>query len=109
LREKRRASPHSKLIGIHIVIGTATAFAAFTHTLFAMMSLGSSSAIGGGNAALLAGVGAMLVLMAHIGIGLRLREPKLRRRPEVRRRHMAAAITISALAIGHISMLWISG
>lgn len=108
LRLARRAAPVSRAISIHVALGVATTAAAFAHGLFALLQLGSSRAIAAGNIALAAGAGALLVLMAHVGIGLQLRDPKLRTRQTTRRKHLATALTITALAIVHVVMLWTS-
>ncbi len=105
-RHGRRAAPASPPISLHVRLGVATAGAAFAHGLFALMQLGSSRAITAGNLALAAGAGALLVLMAHVGIGLQLRDPKLRTRQATRRKHLATALTITALAITHVVMMW---
>jgi membrane-bound metal-dependent hydrolase YbcI (DUF457 family) len=106
LRVGRRAAPQSATTALHVTLGVATTAAAFTHALFGVFSLGSPRAIGAGNAGLAAGALALLVLMAHVGIGLQLRDPKLRTRQEKRRTHQVTALIISACAIGHIVMFW---
>jgi hypothetical protein len=106
LRDGRRAAPSSAPISLHVSLGIAVAAAAFVHALLGILSLGSSRAIGAGNAGLLAGAVALLVLMAHVGIGLQLRNPKLRKRPELRRKHLATALIISVCALTHVAMLW---
>ena len=109
LQQGRRAAPGSRPISIHVAIGVATTAAAFGHGLVALMSLGSSRAIAAGNLPLAVGAGALLVLMAHVGIGLQLRDPKARKRPELRRKHLMTALTIAALALAHTVMLWTAG
>jgi hypothetical protein len=79
------------------------------HALFALLSLGSPGAIGAGDLALFAGAGALMVLLAHVGIGLQLRNPTLRKRNETRRRHLFTASTITVLALVHVWMLWSAG
>ena len=105
----RRASPTSSPIRIHVIAGVLVALCAFIHSLFALLSLGSAGAISGGNLALFAGAGALMVLIAHVGIGLQLRDPKLKKRAQTRRRHIVTASTISALAVVHLVLLWSGG
>jgi hypothetical protein len=109
LRVGSRAAPQSRATSIHVAIGVATALAAFSHGLVALMSLGSGRAITAGNLGLAAGAGALLVLMAHVGVGLQLRDPKLKKRPEKRRTHLATAITITVLALAHLFAFWNAG
>ena len=48
--------------------------------------------------------GALLLVFLQLFLGLLLREPSLRRRPVVRRRHIWVMVGIIALAIGHIAL-----
>lgn len=105
LRAGRRAAPDSRATAVHVAIGLATAAAAFAHGLFAVLSLGSPEAIGGGVLGLAAGGVAFLVLLAHTGLGLQLRDVKLRRRPEKRRAHTMTAIAIAVTATVHAAAL----
>jgi hypothetical protein len=104
-RVGKRATPDSRTISIHFALGSAAAAFAFVHTLLALSSLGSSQAVGGGAAALLPGGAAVFVLMAHAGIGLQLRDPKLRDRAKKRRVHVATAITIAVTVAAHVIAL----
>jgi hypothetical protein len=106
LLEGRRAGPHSRPISLHVMVGVVVAATAFAHAMVAVTSLGTPQAIGGGNLGLALGGVAVFVLMAHIGIGLRLRDPKLRRRKELRGRHRLTALTIVAFAIAHTVIIW---
>ena len=104
-REKKRAAPGSRAIGGHVALGAAAAVFAFVHVLLALPALGSSQAIAGGATALLPAGGAFFVLVAHAGVGLQLRDPKLRDRPKKRRVHQATAITIVVLVLVHVVVL----
>lgn len=108
-RAKKRAAPRSPPINLHVSLGIATAVAAFIHALFGVLALGSAQAIGGGNAALFAGAAAMLVLVAHVGIGLQLNDPKLKKRSEMRGKHVITASTIAVCAILHLVLLRAAG
>src|SRR3982751_3726873 len=85
-RSGKRASPESSPIRLHVILGLAVVVVALLHTLGVIGALGSADAIEGGTWALAPGAAAFLVVVAHVGIGLRLREPKLRDRPKQRRR-----------------------
>src|SRR5258708_31252195 len=103
--EKRRAAPDSQPIRLHVALGTATVILAFTHTLAALTNLGSSEAIGGGFVALMAGGVAFLIIMAHVGIGLQLRDVRLRDRVRKRRMDVATASTIVLVTALHVWLL----
>jgi hypothetical protein len=105
LKTQRRAAPDSPPIRLHVLLGTATTLLAFVHTLAALSNLGSSAAIGGGNLALMTGGIAFMIVIAHAGIGLQLRDVKLKDRVRQRRRHVATAIAISVVAIAHVVLL----
>ncbi len=96
-----RAPVDAPPIRRHVVLGMGAALLGFLHPLTALFSLGSEGAIGGGVIALGLGALAFVVLLAHTGIGLKLRDPKLRKREASRARHFATAITIVALALAH--------
>jgi hypothetical protein len=94
---------------MHVGLGIAVAVTAFVHALFGVMALGSSRAIGVSDWAIWAGSIALLVLMAHVGLGLQLRDLKLRNRAELRLKHLATALVITACAVTHVVMLWAAG
>lgn len=102
---RRRAALESRAIRSHVVIGVAAAAGAFAHTLAILPSLGSSAAIGAGMEALAPGALAFMLLVAHVGVGLRLRTPKLRGRPKVRRTHFAIATAITVVVAIHVALL----
>jgi hypothetical protein len=109
LRFARRASPDSPPMRAHVTLGIATALFGFGHTLTALTALGSERATAAGNLALVPGCLAFLVIVAHVGVGLQLRDPKLRDRASKRRTHLTTAILI-ALAVGvHVGALLASG
>lgn len=105
VRAGRRALPDSRETSLHVIIGLGAAGVAFVHSLFAVLSLGSASAIGGGVLTLAAGGVAFVVLLAHTGLGLQLRDVKLRRRGEKRRAHTWTASIIAIAAIVHAAAL----
>ncbi len=104
-RGGKRASPLSTPIRIHVVLGVTTSALAFGHALTVLPALGSPAATAGGAAALLPGVGAFFVLLAHSGIGLSLRDPKLRDRARKRRLHGITAATIVVFVVLHVLAL----
>lgn len=101
----KRPQLGSSTLGLHVVVGLTTSALAFLHTLLALPALGSSEAIGAGPGGLLAGAIAFCVLIAHAGIGLQLRQPKLRKREAKRRTHVITAVAIALTAAAHV--LWL--
>ena len=105
LRHGRRAAPQGKPMVAHATLGLAAAGAAFGHTLMAVTALGSPEAIGGGMLAIVPAGAAMFVLTAHVGVGLQLRQPRLRDRAQKRRMHQGTAITVVVLVAVHVVAL----
>ena len=105
MRAKKRAAPDSAPIRLHVVLGTTTTLMAFAHTLAALFDLGSSAAIGGGFIALMTGGVAFTIIIAHAGIGLQLRDVRLRDRAVKRRKHVTTAIAISVIVAAHVVLL----
>ena len=106
---RRRAAPDSKPIGIHATIGIATAAAAGGHTLAILPSLGSPAAVGGGMLAILPATLAFFLLFAHVGVGMQLRNVKLRDRLKKRRLHLFLASAIAITATAHVVFLLRAG
>ena len=102
LRAKKRAAPLSPTLRTHVALGLATAFTAFLHTLIALPSLGSPEAVGAGLLPLASAGCAFFLLVAHAGIGLQLRDPRLRDRAEKRRTHTLTAIAIVVAVSAHV-------
>ena len=105
LRIGQRAAPGSKSIRIHVYVGMATAALAFSHTLVIVPSLGSPAAIAGGVEAMMAAGAAFFLLVAHAGLGLQLREPKLKDRKKKRRMHTTTAVLIALAVTAHVVLL----
>lgn len=105
VRAGRRASPASRPIRAHVVVGLATAALAFLHTMTVLPALGSPAAIAGGLLALMAGGAAFFLLVAHAGLGLQLRDPKLKRRAGKRRQHTTTAALIALTVSAHVGLL----
>lgn len=105
VRLGRRAAPSSQPIRIHVALGLSTSALAFAHTLTIIPALGSPAATAGGMLALVPGAGAFLVLVAHTGIGLQLRDEKLRGRAQKRRTHLTTALVITTLVLIHAGVL----
>ncbi len=100
-----RAPLASRSVRMHVTVGLGAALVAFLHPLTALVSLGSAEAVSAGNTGLALGALALLVLLAHAGLGLRLRDPKLRDRPRVRRRHVFTAASIGLATAAHVLAL----
>jgi cytochrome b561 len=104
-RNSKRATPESKAIRTHVVLGLLTSLAAFLHTGLVLPELGSEAAVGGGSVAFLVGALAFLVMVAHGGLGLGLRNPKIRDRAQRRRRHATTAVLLVLLVAVHVVVL----
>jgi hypothetical protein len=98
----RRASPDSRPIGGHVVLGLATTAAALAHAIAMLPSLGSPGAVAGGMLALAPGALAFFLLAAHVGLGTQLRSPRLRNRAKKRRQHLIVATCIAAAITAHV-------
>src|SRR5690606_21150557 len=105
LRAGKRAAPGSAPTRLHVVVGLTTAALAFVHTLAALPALGSPAAIGGGIEALLPAGAAFFLLVAHAGLGLQLRDVRLRDRVRKRRMHTTTAVLISLAVAVHALLL----
>lgn len=105
VRAKKRAAFGAPSIRAHVIVGQATAAAAFMHTLVALTALGSPAAVESGTLALAPGAAAFLVLVAHAGIGLQLRKERLRDRPSKRRLHTITAVLITLVVAFHAGVL----
>ncbi len=105
LLARRRAVPMSRTIAGHITFGLAATAIALLHTFAALPALGSPAAIGGGMTALVPAAAAFFLLFAHVGVGLRLRNPQLRGRARIRRWHVALALAISTMVAAHVTAL----
>jgi hypothetical protein len=98
----KRAAPDSTPISIHVLCGFATVLVAFAHTVFVLPGLGSPGAVEGGLLAFLPGVAAFFLLIAHGGLGLQLRDVRLRDRVRKRRAHVTTAICIAVAVGAHV-------
>lgn len=100
-----RATPDSPTIRSHVAFGLSVALLALLHSIAVLGALGSSSAIGAGTWSFAAGAVAFFVLFAHVGVGLQLREPKLKRRADKRRTHLTTALIIAVAVSIHVGLL----
>jgi hypothetical protein len=105
LRLKRRAAVTESPIRWHVVVGITATAAASMHTLLALPALGEPAAVTGGALALAPGALAFLVVIAHVGLGLQLRNPKLKERSKKRMGHVATATALTVLALAHMFLL----
>lgn len=105
IRAGKRAAPGSSPIRLHVLVGLATAALAFVHTMAVLPVLGSPAAIAGGLFALLPAGAAFFLLVAHAGLGLQLREPKLKDRARKRRMHTTTAVLIAVMVAIHAVLL----
>lgn len=105
LKNGKRARIDSAATRGHVLLGFATVSFAFLHTFLMLPSLGTSSAVEGGMAALAPGGLAFFLLAAHGGLGLQLRREKLRDRASKRRTHLGTGLAIMALVAAHAILL----
>ena len=105
LRAGKRAAPDAAATRGHVALGIAAALLAFGHTLSSLMSLGSERATEGGNLAIFPGCAAFLIVIAHVGLGLQLRDVRLRNRARKRRSHLGTAIAIVIAGAVHVGAL----
>jgi formate-dependent nitrite reductase membrane component NrfD len=105
----RRAALDSRPIRSHVAIGIAVCAAAFVHILTVIPELGTSTAIDAGMSALAPGALAFLLLLAHVGVGLQLRSPKLKDRPKKRRLHFTFATMIAIVVAAHVVIIMRAG
>ena len=104
----KRPTPDSGTVRVHVALGVTVALVALLHTLAVLGALGSSGAIEAGMMTFVPGVAAFFLLLAHVGIGLQLREPRLRNRPKKRRAHVLTALAIVTAAAVHVVALRVS-
>ena len=105
LRLGKRAAPSSGPTRTHVIVGLVTSACAFGHTLFVLPALGSPAATGAGMLAIAPAGLAFFLLVAHAGLGLKLRDEKLKTRPKTRRSHVTTAILIAVAVTIHVVAL----
>lgn len=101
----KRAAPSSAPIRRHVLLGLATSAFAFLHVMAILPALGSPAAAGGGMAAMVPAGAAFFFLIAHAGLGLQLRDEKLRDRIKKRRTHALTAMLILVAVSLHVLAL----
>lgn len=105
VRFGKRGAPASAPIRAHVVLGLATSACAFAHTLVVLPALGSPAATGAGMTAIAPAGLAFFLLVAHAGLGLQLRNEKLKTRAKTRRSHaITAALIVVAVSV-HVTAL----
>ena len=102
---RRRATTGSRTIKVHVVLGLSAAAGALVHTLSVLPSLGAPAVVGAGMLSLAPASAAFFLLFAHVGVGLQLRQPRLRDRTAKRRLHVALAISIVVTVAAHVVAL----
>ena len=104
-RAGKRAAPSSQPIKTHVGVGIVASGCAFAHTLVVIPALGSPAATGGGMTAIAPAGLAFFLLVAHAGLGLQLRNEKLKTRAKTRRSHAITAILIATAVTIHVVAL----
>lgn len=85
----------------HYWVGYTIAALALFHVAVAT---GTGAALHADAAGLYVATGALLLVFVQVFLGLLLREPSLRRRPTIRRRHILVMVGIIVLALVHIAL-----
>jgi hypothetical protein len=101
----RRASPLSRTLRWHAGVGMLAGLFVFVHAGFAVSALGDPSVVRAGNVAIFPALLAAFLVVAHVGVGIRLRSPHLRARVRLRRTHALLATTILVAALAHVVAL----
>lgn len=104
-RAGKRAAPSSQPIKMHVVLGIVTSACAFAHTFVVIPALGSPAATGAGMLAIAPAGLAFFLLVAHAGLGLQLRNEKLKTRAKTRRSHALTAVLIAMAVTIHVVAL----
>lgn len=105
VRLGKRGAPGSPPIRAHVVLGLVTSACAFAHTLVVLPALGSPAATGAGMTAIAPAGLAFFLLVAHAGLGLQLRDEKLKTRVKTRRSHaMTAALIVVAVSVHVVAL-----
>jgi hypothetical protein len=105
----RRASPLSRTLRWHAGVGMLAGLFAFVHVGCSVAALGDPSVVRAGNLAIFPALLAVFLVVAHVGVGLRLLSPGLRARVRLRRTHAVVAVTILVAASAHVVALSIAG
>jgi hypothetical protein len=85
----------------HYWLGYALAALAVLH---AWIATGTGLALQANTTGVYLATGALFLVVAQVVLGLLLREPSLRRRTVMRRRHFWVMVGIVSLALGHIAL-----
>lgn len=85
----------------HFWLGYAIAALALIHAAY---STGTGLALRAAMSGIYLATGALLLVFAQVFVGLLLREPSLRNRPALRRRHFWGMAAIVVLVLGHIAL-----
>ena len=88
-----------------MVLGLVTTAFAFVHTILVIPALGSPAATGAGPLAIAPAGLAFFLLVAHAGLGLQLKDDKLKTRAKTRRSHAMTAVAILVAVSIHILTL----
>ena len=101
----KRPPPESKPTRTHVLLGMAVSIICFLHTGVVLPMVGAPGAAAGGMLAMIPACIGFGLLVAHAGLGLQLRRPKLGGRARKRRMHTVTAILIFISASIHIAAI----
>jgi hypothetical protein len=101
----KRPPPESQTTRSHVVLGMIVCVVAFAHTGVVLPMVGAPGALAGGMLGMIPACAAFGTLVAHAGLGLQLRRPKLKDRIRKRRMHATTAALIVLGAGVHIAAM----
>ena len=105
IRAQRRLPPESAPTRAHVLLGMGVCIVCFLHTGVALPNVGAPGAAAGGMLAMIPASLGFALLIAHAGLGLALRKPKLKDRIQKRRMHAVTATVIFLAACMHITAI----
>jgi cytochrome b561 len=105
LQGKKRAQPDSVPTRTHVVLGLGVVVVCFLHTGVVLPNVGAPGAAAGGMLAMIPACLGFALLIAHAGLGLQLRNVKLKDRIKKRRMHTLTAALIFVAACTHVAAI----
>ncbi len=105
MQAKKRLPADSAPTRTHVLLGMCVCIVCFLHTGVALPNVGAPGAAAGGMLAMIPASLGFALLIAHAGLGLQLRRPKLKDRIRKRRMHTVTASVIFLAACTHVAAI----
>ncbi len=102
---RKRLPTESAATRTHVLLGLGVCVVCFLHTGVTLPNVGAPGAAAGGMLAMIPACLGFALLIAHAGLGLSLRRPKLKDRITKRRMHAVTATVIFLAACTHIAAI----